>query len=482
MTAATAAAAATAAPANQAAQLGSFEGFRQFVALVREHMATTGTEAFVWQIAAIVLAAAAGLAVSLWLNRRAPVWSERIDRDHSVIVQHFLNFVMKICDGVAFSLVSGLVLALLVQLLQVASFIPTNNPLLARMAYSVFFAWAMIVVCLELLSGMLRGKLTRTVLRGIKVIFWVLAILQLVGILPEAVKFLQSVMLPIGNGKVTLWAGLVGLFTVVLSLIVANWLADVTEAGLMSHKAMAVNLRVVFSRILRFVFYFFAVLFALSFAGVDLTVLSVFSGALGVGLGFGLQKIASNYISGFIILLDRSVNLGDMVQVGAFTGVIREINTRYSVIRNTAGEELVVPNETFVTTSVKNFTGSDADAASYLNISVSYEGDVDRALAIFLEVMKAQKRVLQTPAPWCVIKEFGDSGVELMGCFWVNDPQLGVAGLKSAIFREVLKRFDAEGIEIPYSKSEIKLSGTIGVVSDDLRRAVGRAAANEGRA
>jgi len=250
----------------------------------------------------------------------------------------------------------------------------------------------------------------------------------------------------------------------------------------MSHKAMAVNLRVVFSRILRFVFYFFAVLFALSFAGVDLTVLSVFSGALGVGLGFGLQKIASNYISGFIILLDRSVNLGDMVQVGAFTGVIREINTRYSVIRNTAGEELVVPNETFVTTSVKNFTGSDADAANYLNISVSYEGDVDRALAIFLDVMKAQKRILQTPSPWCVIKEFGDSGIELMGCFWVNDPQLGVAGLKSAIFREVLRRFDAEGIEIPYSKSEIKLSGTIGVVSEDLRRAITHAAANEGRA
>ena len=175
------------------------------------------------------------------------------------------------------------------------------------------------------------------------------------------------------------------------------------------------------------------------------------------------------------------MNLGDMVQVGSFTGVIREINTRYSVIRNTAGEELVVPNETFVTTSVKNFTGSDPDAANYLTVSVSYEGDVDRALAIFLDVIKSQARVLKNPAPWVVIQEFADSGIDLKGCFWVNDPQLGVAGLKSAIFREVLKRYDEANIEIPYTKSEVKLSGTINVVSDDLRRAVTAVAANEAR-
>ena len=468
--------------AADTASAASLAGFHEFVTLLKSHLASIGTEAFLWQIAAIVAAAALGLAVSLWLSRRAAVWSLHVGERHSPVVTRLLRFGMQICDGVAFSLVAALTLSLLVQVLQFEAFLSTHgNLLLAKMAYSVFYAWAVIVVCLELLSGMLGGKISAGVLRGIKILFWVLAILQIVGILPEAVKILRSVTLPVGNGNVTLWAGLVGLFTVVLALIFANWLADVTESGLMSHKAMAVNLRVVFSRILRFVFYFFAVLFALSFAGVDLTVLSVFGGALGVGLGFGLQKIASNYVSGFIILLDRSVNLGDMVQVGSFTGVIREINTRYSVIRNTAGEELVVPNETFVTMSVKNFTGSDPDAANYLTVSVSYEGDVDRALAIFLDVIKSQARVLKNPAPWVVIQEFADSGIDLKGCFWVNDPQLGVAGLKSAIFREVLKRYDEANIEIPYTKSEVKLSGTINVVSDDLRRAVTAVAANEAR-
>lgn len=457
----------------------TLSGFNEFVALVKEHLTTNGAEAFSWQLGAIVVAILLGITVSVWLNRRSVAWEAQAAKGNSVIVRTLFGFLMRICDGVAFSLVAASSLALLVHLLQMESFLGHGRLLLAKMAYSVFYAWAIIVVSLELLSGMLRGKISKRTLRVIKILFWVLAILHIVGILPEAVKILESVTLPVGNGKVSLWSAMVGLFTVVVSLIFANWLSDLTETALMSHEAVAVNLRVVFSRILRFVFYFFAVLFALSFAGVDLTVLSVFSGALGVGLGFGLQKIASNYVSGFIILLDRSVNLGDMVQVGTFTGVIKEINTRYSVIRNTSGEELVVPNETFVTTSVKNFTGTDSDAASYLNVSVSYEGDVEHALAIFLDCIKAQKRVLKTPAPWCVIKEFGDSGIEMMGCFWVRDPELGVAGLKSAIFREVLRRFDEEKIEIPYSKSEIKLSGTVNVVSEDIRRAIGAAAAND---
>ena len=196
--------------AADTASAASLAGFHEFVTLLKSHLASIGTEAFLWQIAAIVAAAALGLAVSLWLSRRAAVWSLHVGERHSPVVTRLLRFGMQICDGVAFSLVAALTLSLLVQVLQFEAFLSTHgNLLLAKMAYSVFYAWAVIVVCLELLSGMLGGKISAGVLRGIKILFWVLAILQIVGILPEAVKILRSVTLPVGNGNVTLWAGLV---------------------------------------------------------------------------------------------------------------------------------------------------------------------------------------------------------------------------------------------------------------------------------
>ena len=167
------------------------------------------------------------------------------------------------------------------------------------------------------------------------------------------------------------------------------------------------------------------------------------------------------FSSAFIILLDRSVRIGDLVEVGAFQGVVTKINTRYSVVRNLSGEELVVPNEMFVTSSVKNFSGSDRAATGSVEVGIAYEANVDRALEILLDIMKSQPRVMQTPAPRVVISGFGDSEIMLKGVFWVRDPEAGVGSLKSAIFREVLRRFDAENIEIPYAKSEVKLSGAV---------------------
>ena len=198
-----------------------------------------------------------------------------------------------------------------------------------------------------------------------------------------------------------------------------------------------------------------ALLVSLSSVGIDLTVLSVFGGALGVGIGFGMQKIASNYISGFIILFDRSVKLGDYVQVANFAGVITQINTRYSVISNISGQELIVPNENFVTGTVMNYSRTERESATTLEISCAYESDVDRALAIFSECIKAQPRVLKTREPWVVVSELAASGITLKSGFWVTNPENGTAVLKSNILREVLRRFAEEKIEIPYNKLDL---------------------------
>ena len=192
--------------------------------------------------------------------------------------------------------------------------------------------------------------------------------------------------------------------------------------------------------------------------GIDLTILSVFGGAVGVGLGFGLQKIASNYISGFIILLDKSIKIGDLVTVGGFKGRVTEINTRFTVVRNNDGVENIVPNESFVTSAVLNHSYTESTSVQYIDISVAYDADVERALAIMLEEgMRARPRIDTGRRGWAYLDTFGDSGINLRLGFWVKDPVNGVAGLKTAISLAILKRFAEEGIEVPYNQLEVNL-------------------------
>ncbi len=419
------------------------------------------SEHFWIQFAAVALAVFIAAGVSAFVGKKHAYW-----RSKNRISEKFnrpLDFFFGICSGVAFSLAAALVLSLCVNILQKTGMLAAGGePVFARVAYSVFYAWALIIIILQVLRVMIGPKFENGAIeKGVKIVFWVLAVLQIAGILGNVVDAMHEVAIPIGSGSLSLWSAMVGVLTVALALVVANWIAGLIERRIMVNGNIEVNLRVVISRVCRVGLLTLAVLISLSFAGVDLTILSVFGGAIGVGLGFGLQKIASNYVSGFIILLDRSVRIGDLVEVGAFQGVVTKINTRYSVVRNLSGEELVVPNEMFVTSSVKNFSGSDRAATGSVEVGIAYEANVDRALEILLDIMKSQPRVMQTPAPRVVISGFGDSEIMLKGVFWVRDPEAGVGSLKSAIFREVLRRFDAENIEIPYAKSEVKLSGAV---------------------
>ena len=221
---------------------------------------------------------------------------------------------------------------------------------------------------------------------------------------------------------------------------------------------MSENIKVVLKRVVTVIFMVLAVIIALGTVGIDLTILSVFGGAVGVGLGFGLQKIASNYISGFIILLDKSIKIGDLVTVGGFKGRVTEINTRFTVVRNNDGVENIVPNESFVTSAVLNHSYTESTSVQYIDISVAYDADVERALAIMLEEgMRARPRIDTGRRGWAYRDTFGDSGINLRLGIWVKDPVNGVAGLKSAISLAILKRFAVEGIEVPYNQLEVNL-------------------------
>ena len=189
--------------------------------------------------------------------------------------------------------------------------------------------------------------------------------------------------------------------------------------------------------------------------GVDLTVLSVFGGALGVGLGLGLQKIASNYVSGFIILLDRSIRLGDMITADNHYGEVTKITTRYVVVRALTGVEAIIPNDTLVTTTVQNHSYSDRSVRLVVKVQVSYRTEMAEALRILVDVARAHPRVQKVPEPTAQVLNLADSGVDLELGFWIEDPERGSQNVRSDVSLALLSEFRARGIEIPFRSGRL---------------------------
>ena len=224
---------------------------------------------------------------------------------------------------------------------------------------------------------------------------WGLAILYFLGVLPEIRATLDQLVIPIGKKDVSLLTIFTGIAVVVVTLIVTLWISGMIEQRLALAKQLDANLRVVLAKFIRAVLIVVGVLIALEQIGFDLTLLTVFGGALGVGIGLGLQKLASNYIAGFTILLDRSIRIGDLVTVDGRTGVVSNATSRYVVVRSGDGVEAIVPNETVVTTTVLNHSYTSPQVRIALQVQVAYDSDVEKALALLVEIALREPRVLR---------------------------------------------------------------------------------------
>ncbi|MDR3159268.1 MAG: mechanosensitive ion channel [Zoogloeaceae bacterium] len=287
---------------------------------------------------------------------------------------------------------------------------------------------------------------------------WVWLALFLSGIAPEIIHALEAVGFSIGAQRIDLWMVLNGLVVIALTLLFSLWAASLVENRLLGVTEIDASLRIVLARMSKALLVLFAVFLSFSLIGLDITALSVFTGALGVGLGMGLQKIASNYVSGFIILLDRSIRLGNIVQIDAQTGgTVTQITTRYTVLRNLVGLEFIVPNEALVANIVQNQTFSDSRTRVATGVSVAYSSDLEKVLPLMESIARAQPRVLIDPEPRATIIRFADSGIDLELGFWIGDPENGASVLRSQINLEIWRRFRAEGIEIPFPQREVRL-------------------------
>lgn len=279
-------------------------------------------------------------------------------------------------------------------------------------------------------------------------IVWGLLALHLSGFLSQIVQVLEDVQFSIGKSSVNLLIVLQGIFTVVFTIFVALWLSRLLENKLMRAEQVSLNMRVVLVKLVRILFIFVAVLIALSAVGLDITLLSVFGGALGVGLGFGLQKIASNYVSGFIILLDKSMKIGDVVTVDKHFGVIQDLRSRYMVLGKQDGTNVIIPNEALITSAVINHSLHAHRGRVVLSMSVHYDSPLELVKSLVLQATQQHSRVLAMPSPVVNIRGFNEQGVELVLVVWVADPENAVGVLQSDIYMDIWKAFKANSIQL----------------------------------
>ncbi|MBI5257248.1 MAG: mechanosensitive ion channel [Burkholderiales bacterium] len=355
-------------------------------------------------------------------------------------------------DGVLFPLVALGLVALARALL--GGVMPLT---LLNLALPVLASLAVIRVVVRVLHAAFPGsRLVRALERTVSWLVWLGLVLWLTDLLPLVLAELEGVRWRIAGSEVSLRGLLEGVLSAAVVLVLVLWLSASIEARLMAASGVNLSVRKIAANATRAGLLLVGLLVALSAAGIPLGALSVLGGAVGVGIGFGLQKLASNYVSGFVILAERSVRIGDMVKVDNFEGRITDITTRYTVIRAPNGRESIVPNELLITQRVESSTLADPRVAVTTVLQVAYGTDLDRLIPRLRAVMAAVARVLPDPAPSVQLSSFAADGLELTLAFWIGDTENGVTNVRSDVNLAVLKALQADGVEIPFPQRVLR--------------------------
>ena len=399
----------------------------------------------------LVLAVCMGLAWFLTSLLRRAVGTKE---DRSIL------FGRKILDGVMFPVLL-LCLGYAAQAMLAAS-LPIT---VFTVAMPVMVALAVIRLGVKVLQVAFKNApLVRAFERTISWLVWLGLVLWISGLLPLILAELDTIHWRVGASSMSVRTLIEGTLTAGVVLIVALWISSAIETRLLrSAVGNDLSLRKAVSNATRAVLVFVGLLVALSAVGIDLTALSVLGGAIGVGVGFGLQKLAASYVSGFVILAERSVRIGDSVRVDGFEGRITDINARYTVVRALTGRESIVPNEIFISNRIENLSLADSRVMLSTVVSVGYDSDVDLVLRLLREAASSQTRVLKDPdpVPSVNLTNFGADGLEFTVNFWVVDPENGQQNIRSLVNMAILKSLREHGIQIPYPQRVVHLSRAV---------------------
>ena len=410
----------------------------QALRLINDLVADFRNPDFVWQVVALVACIGVAAVIAAWWRGRRTEGEGRLSDASS-----------RLAFPLTGMLLTGFAIATL------GSFFSVN---LLRLAMPLFGSMALVrSVIFVLRQAFPRATWLTAWERIIAAVVWSWLALYITDLAPDVIDALESVQFHIGKQHIDLWTVLRGVATIFLTVVFALWIAGVIEARLMGVHSLDANLRIVGVRVAKAGLTVIAILASLGLVGIDMTALSVFTGALGVGLGFGLQKIASNYVSGFIILLDRSIRIGNVVQVGTDAGEVTQITTRYTVLKNPGGSEFIVPNETLISSTVQNQTYSNAQLRLTTTVGVAYDCDLDLAVRLMTEAAAAQERVLADPPPKVFLTQFADSSINLELGFWIDDPEKGKGNVVSDINFAIWRAFKENGVSIPFPQREVRI-------------------------
>lgn len=353
-------------------------------------------------------------------------------------------FGAHLVDGVLFP-----VLALTLAYVARRGLIELGQPLAVfRLVIPVLLSLVVIRLSVRVLRvAFPASALVRAAERTISWVAWLGMVLWVTGLLPAMLDELDDIRWKIGAHPISLRNLIEGALSAGFVLVVALWISAALESRLLAGASGAqLSLRKVAANVLRAALLFIGLLMALSAVGIDLTALSVLGGALGVGIGLGLQKLAANYVSGFVILAERALRIGDMVKVGDFEGVITDITTRYTVIRAASGREAIVPNETLITTTVQTLSLADRHVLLSTVIGVDYDTDIVALREPLAEAMRTVPRVLAEPGPAVQLTAFAADALELTLYFWITDPENGQGNVRSEVNLAVLDLLRREGV------------------------------------
>lgn len=369
----------------------------------------------------------------------------RADGRRSVLLGH------RVFDGLLFPVLALLLAAGTLRLMPLLE-VPAA---LFRLVIPVLMSLVIIRFVARVLRATFPDSIgTRLLERSVSWIAWLGSILWIIGVLPVVLSELDTYAIPFlstkGKAPVTVLDALQAATKVGLVMIFVLWLSSVLEVRVLRGKTLDLSMRKILVNVIRTLLLVIGGIVALKQLNMDLSALSWLSGAIGVGLGFGLQKIAANYVSGFMILAERSLRIGDMVRVDNFEGRISDIKTRYTVIRSLGGREAIVPNESLITTRVENLSLADPQVSVSTVVQVAYGTDLDVLMPLLVAEIRKVPRVLSDPGPSVTLSNFAPDGLELTCGFWISDPQSGQGGVKSDVNLAILRLLNSMKIDIPF--------------------------------
>jgi small-conductance mechanosensitive channel len=421
-------------------------------ALQKELHAIPASFMTVWipiQLSLIALAALLGWALAAYLRRRLDVlpyimgWPTVLRRAIRVAIA---NLGVMIC----------IVILLLMRIGMQHATLPGRSYLIG-VAASLATAWVVIGIAASLIRNAFFNRI-------VSVIAWSIAALSIVGLLDEVIVGLDRVGIVIGGLRVTALLVIKTAALLMVSLWGAVALSNFLDTRLRTYEDLTPSIQVLLGKLARAALVTFAVLIVLGSVGIDFSALAIFSGAVGVGVGFGLQKIVSNLVSGIILLADKSIKPGDVITVGNTFGSVDTMGARYTSVVSRDGRAYLIPNEDFITQRVVNWTFSNDQVRNDVKFGVSYGSDPHRVRAAAIAAAASVERVLKEPAPTCHLTEFGESSLDLTLRFWIRDPNDGLGTVRSAVMFALWDAFKRDGIEFPFPQRDVTMKEPVRVV------------------